>query len=95
MGVRMILCAKQVLDPETPLSAFKVDRETKRAVPPPGADPVVNGFDENAMEAALQIKESAGGTITVISMGRSFVGRHHKAPGHGCGRSGPAARRRL
>lgn len=73
MGVRMIVCAKQVLDPETPLSAFKVDRETKRAVPPPGADPVVNGFDENAMEAALQIKESAGGTITVVSMGRSFV----------------------
>jgi electron transfer flavoprotein beta subunit len=73
MSVRMIVCAKQVIDPETPLSAFKIDREGKRAVPPGGADPVVNGFDEVAMEAALRIKESVGGTIRVISMGRSFV----------------------
>lgn len=73
MSVKMIVCAKQVLDPETPLSAFKIDREAKRAVPPAGADPVVNGFDEIAMEAALKIKESVGGTITVISVGRSFV----------------------
>lgn len=73
MSVRMIVCAKQVLDPETPLSAFKIDREAKRAIPPASADPVVNGFDEIAMEAALKIKESVGGAITVISVGRSFV----------------------
>ncbi len=73
MGIKMIVCAKQVFDPETPLSAFKIDRDAKRAVPPPGADPVVNGFDENSVEAALRIKESNGGTITVVSMGRAFV----------------------
>jgi len=73
MGLRMIVCAKQVLDPETPSSVFKIDRATKRAIPPPGADPVVNGFDEIAVEAALRIKASVGGTITVVSMGRSFA----------------------
>lgn len=73
MSVKMVVCAKQVIDPETPLSAFKIDREGKRAVAPAGADPVVNGFDEVAMEAALRIKEAVGGTIRVISMGRSFV----------------------
>lgn len=73
MGISMIVCAKQVLDPETPSSIFKIDRDTKRAVPPPGADPVVNGFDEIAVEAALRIKESVGGTITVVSLGASFV----------------------
>lgn len=73
MGVAMIVCAKQVIDPETPSSIFKIDRDARRAVPPPAADPVVNGFDEIAMEAALRIKDSMGGTITVLSMGRSFV----------------------
>ena len=73
MGVRMIVCAKQVLDPETPSSIFKIDRQAKRAIPPPASDPVVNGFDEIAVEAALRIKESMGGSITVVSMGRSFV----------------------
>jgi electron transfer flavoprotein beta subunit len=71
--VKTIVFVKQVLDPETPSSIFKIDREAKRAVPPPGADPVVNGFDEIAVEAALRIKASAGGSITVVSMGRSFV----------------------
>lgn len=71
--MKIIVCAKQVLDPETPSSIFKIDRDAKRAVPPPGADPVVNGFDEIAMEAALRIKASVGGSITVVSMGRSFV----------------------
>jgi electron transfer flavoprotein beta subunit len=73
MSIKMIVCAKQVLDPETPMSAFKIDREAKRVVPPPTVDPVVNGFDENAMEAALRIKDSGGGSITVVSMGRNFV----------------------
>ena len=73
MGLRMIVCAKQVLDPETPSSVFRIDRATKRAIPPPGADPVVNGFDEIAVEAALRIKASVGGTIAVVSMGRSFA----------------------
>ena len=73
MNVKIIVCVKQVLDPETPSSAFKIDREVKRALPPPGKDPVVNGFDENAVEAALRIKESVGGVVTVVSMGRAFA----------------------
>ena len=73
MSINVLVCAKQVLDPETPASVFKVDRHSKRAVPPPASDPVVNGFDEIAVEAALRIKASIGATITVVSMGRGFV----------------------
>ncbi len=73
MSVKIIVCAKQVLDPETPSSIFKIDRDAKRAISPPGSDPVVNGFDEIATEAALRIKESVGANITVLSIGRSFV----------------------
>jgi electron transfer flavoprotein beta subunit len=33
----------------------------------------MNPFDENALEAALKIKDSAGASITVLSMGRSLA----------------------
>ena len=45
-------------------------------VPPAGAPPVVNGFDLNAAEAAIQLAESDPSTeseITVISAGHGFA----------------------
>ncbi len=80
MSVKIIVCAKQVIDPETPASIFKVDREQKKAIAPPGSDPVLNGFDEIATEAALRIKEAVGASITVVSIGRSFVSDVIKKP---------------
>ena len=71
--VNIIVCVKQVLDPEMPASAFKVDPETKRVVESQGTPPVLNGFDENAVEAALRIKDAVGAHVTALSMGRSFV----------------------
>ena len=73
MPVDMIVCVKQVLDPETPASAFRIDAEAKRAVAVPGIPPVLNGFDENAVEAALRVKDAVGGTITVLALGSQFV----------------------
>ena len=74
MPVNVVVCVKQVMDPETPASAFRIDSETKKVIPAQGIPPVVNGFDENAVEAALRIKESAGGgKITVVSLGDNFV----------------------
>ena len=73
MALNIIVCAKQVIDPETPLSAFKIDPDTKRVVPAAGVPPVVNGFDENAVEAALRIKDQADASITVVSVGSGFV----------------------
>ena len=34
---------------------------------------MLNGFDENAVEAALRIKDAVGGTITVLSLGSQFA----------------------
>ncbi len=73
MPVNIIVCVKQVMDPETPASAFRIDSDAKRVVPAPGIPPVVNGFDENAVEAALRIKDSVGGSVTVVSLGNNFV----------------------
>lgn len=71
--MKIIVCAKQVVDPDIPLSAFKIDPIARRAISPAGSDPVVNGFDLIATEAALRIKESVGGTVTVVSVGAAFV----------------------
>ena len=70
---RIIVCIKQVLDPEASPSSFKIDTEAKRAVAPKGVPPVLNPFDENALEAALRMKDVHGGKVTVISMGKNLA----------------------
>lgn len=73
MPVKIGVLAKQVIDPEMPMTAFQIDSDAKRVVTPPTIPPVVNGFDENAVEAALRIKDVQEVTITVISAGTSFA----------------------
>jgi electron transfer flavoprotein beta subunit len=65
----MIVCCKQVIDPEAPPASFKVDTSTNKVVPPPGVPPVISPFDEQAIEAALRVKDAQGGKITAISLG--------------------------
>lgn len=76
MTLHIIATTKQVMDPETPVSAYRIDKENNRIDTDPSKKvaPVINGFDENAVEAALQIRESVGDAkITVLSAGASFV----------------------
>jgi electron transfer flavoprotein beta subunit len=67
--VDMIVCCKQVPDPEAPPASFKIDASTNRVVPPQGVPPVISPFDEQAVEAALRVKDAKGGKITVLSLG--------------------------
>lgn len=69
--LNIIVCVKVVIDPEAPASTFKIDPEGRRVVPGPGVPPVLNPYDENALEAALRIKDRQPGRITVISAGKS------------------------
>ena len=69
----LIVCAKQVPDPEAPPASFKVDAAANKVVPPPGVPPVISTFDEIAVEAALRVKDAQGGKITVISLGNNLV----------------------
>ena len=73
--MRIAVCAKQVPDPDIPPSQFKIDSSGMRVVPPQGVSPVINGFDLNAVEAAVRIKEATGADteITVISSGHGFA----------------------
>ena len=69
--MNIIVCVKQVLDPEAPPASFKIDGN--KVVPPPGVSPVISPFDENAVEAALRIKDAQGGKITVLSLGTNLL----------------------
>jgi electron transfer flavoprotein beta subunit len=71
--LHIMVCIKQVIDPEAPLSTFKVDPEAKRAIPAAGVPPVLNPYDENALEAALRIKDLHQAKVTAISMGTNLA----------------------
>ena len=66
MGLRIIVTVKQVPDTHNVSGdAMKDDGTVNRAVLPT----IFNPEDLNALEEALKIKETAGGTVTCISMG--------------------------
>jgi len=64
----IIVCAKQIPDPEAPLSDVSVDAEKKEVIV--DAPQVISPFDENALEAALLLQEEIGAKITVLSLGK-------------------------
>ena len=69
--MKILVCIKQVPDPEGPQDCFEINPETLR-VEPKGIPPVLSLFDENALEAALRIKDAheESVTITVLSLGK-------------------------
>jgi electron transfer flavoprotein beta subunit len=69
----IVVCIKQVPDPEIPTSQFRVDEAAKRVVPPEGVQPVISTFDLHAIESAIQLKEQHGGKVTAISLGPASV----------------------
>ena len=71
--LKIIVTIKQVLDPEAPPSIFKIDPEAKRVIPAAGIPPALNPYDENALEAALRIKDIHQSRITAISMGAKLA----------------------
>ena len=65
-GYNCVVCIKQVPDTKKVTGdAMKADGTINRAALPA----VFNPEDKNALEAALKVKETYGGTVTVITMG--------------------------
>ena len=69
---KMVVCIKQIMDPEAPSGSFEVNSQKKAVIPGPKAAQVISPFDEHALEAALRIKDTEGGKITVMSLGHSL-----------------------
>jgi electron transfer flavoprotein beta subunit len=67
--MHIVVCVKQIINPETPAAAFRINPETKRAIPSENYPMVISDYDQAAVEAALRIKEAKGGKVTVISLG--------------------------
>jgi electron transfer flavoprotein beta subunit len=68
--VKIAVCVKQIQDPEIAFSAFKVDEAANVVVPVPGMAPVMSPFDEQALEAALRIREKMpGASVTALTIG--------------------------
>lgn len=69
--MRVLVCLKQILDPDVPARDFAIDT-TAKAAKRGGANLVTNIFCENAIETALQFREAAGDAkITALCYGES------------------------
>ena len=67
--MRIIVCVKEVSDPEAPAELFKLDPERKMLVAGSKVPRVLNPFDEQAVEAALRIKDKVGAMVIVLTLG--------------------------
>ncbi|MBM2825387.1 MAG: Electron transfer flavoprotein subunit beta [Dehalococcoidales bacterium] len=71
--MHIIVCVKQVPDPEIPPARFKIDSAARMVIPPVGVSPVMSVFDERAVEAACRLKDKYHARITVLTMGSGKV----------------------
>lgn len=62
-----IVCIKAVPDPEGSRSAYEIRSDIKKVVPI-GIPPVINPYDENALEIALRLKEQIGGRVIALNL---------------------------
>ena len=72
--MHLAVCIKYIPDPEAAFSMFSIDEQAKKVIPASGLKHVVSPFDEQAIEAALRIREAGNATepgtrITVITLG--------------------------
>ena len=66
----IIVLIKQIPDPEIPPASFKIDAAANKVIPPAGVSPVIDPYSENALEAALKLKDAnPGSTIRAVSLG--------------------------
>ena len=70
--MKIIVCVKQVIDPEAPPSSFKIDAAANKAEMQ-GAPPVLDPYGEYALEASLKIKDGGDTKVSVISMGNKLL----------------------
>ena len=77
--MNIVVCVKQVINPEAPPANFRIDEAKQTAVMQDSA-PVIDPYGEYAVEAALKLKAAVGGKITVITMGTGLVGNVVKKP---------------
>ncbi|MCP8465067.1 electron transfer flavoprotein subunit beta/FixA family protein [Pseudomonas sp. ZM23] len=67
--MHIVVTLKQVYDPNTAPSLLGVGADGKTLEIRSSMSPVLNGYDANAVEEAIRLKEALGGKVTAISVG--------------------------
>ena len=67
--MNIIVCVKEIVDPEMPPESFNIDPDRNIALTPTSLPTVISPFDGQAIEAALRIKDTHGGKVTILSLG--------------------------
>jgi len=67
--MQIVVTIKQVPDPNFPPANVKLDPSGRRIGSPMGVPAVMNGYDANALEEALRLKEQHGGRVSALSLG--------------------------
>jgi electron transfer flavoprotein alpha/beta subunit len=67
--MRIAVCLEQVPDPQAPAGSFYVDEAANEPRWSPPAQELISTFDLHAIEAAAQIRETAGGHVTILTLG--------------------------
>ncbi|AJY42441.1 electron transfer flavoprotein subunit beta/FixA family protein [Burkholderia humptydooensis] len=74
--MHIVVTLKQVHDPNSPAELLKLSADGRSIQTPAGVGDVANGYDVNAVEEAIRIRDKIGGTISVISVGSDEAKAH-------------------
>ena len=67
--MHIVVLLKQVYDPGTPPDRLAVGADGRSIIVEAGLPPVMNGYDANALEEAIRMKERLGARVTALSLG--------------------------
>ena len=70
--MNIVVCVKEILDPEASGDSFTIDSVNNTLMAKGKIAKVLNPFDEQAVEAALRIKDKMPARVTAISLGKQM-----------------------
>jgi electron transfer flavoprotein beta subunit len=68
-----VVLLKQVHDPNTPRTALRIGVDGRSLQLLTGSATILNGYDANALEESIRVKEKRGGSVTAIALGADAV----------------------
>lgn len=68
--MNIVVCVKHVLSPDISPAIYRIDEQRNEVIVPAGTRHVTSPFDEQAIEAALRLREQLGSArITILTLG--------------------------
>jgi electron transfer flavoprotein beta subunit len=68
--MHIVICVKEILDPETPASAFRIDEGSTAPAVQGSPAWVMDSYAENALETGLQLRDThSGSRLTALCLG--------------------------